>query len=593
MARAAHRSAAYLRARANLAASVVLCWECGERQATVPDHYPPLSMHAHVEGSGCCKLLPHCLRCSRMQGARQATAARRPAETDELLDPLGFPADHAVWDVGWLDPLREVPANASWPRLMTPPHPAAVGSLGPEFAESAAERMGSPLRWWQELAATRLLEHDEDGRLVWRAAILSTARQVGKSVLLRELLMWRLVQGWRFGGEPQTLLHVSRDVGVGRWVQRSARTWAKQHPDRFRVREANGLESIEYLPDGSVWLLKSKLGVYGHSASCAAVDEGWGISPDHVEDGLLPTLVERASSQLVLCSTAHPQATSLMLDRRRAALAALDDPGQADLILEWSAPAGLDLADEEGWRMASPYWTPERERMIRAALDRALDASVDVGGQDARAGFQTQWLCRWPTEDAGARKGEPLLPEGLWDSLRTDQDCCGTHWTVAVEDHYGQGGAVAGCGELADGSWLLWGEEFDSRAQAFAKAVELIDDLPRVDVIVGATLLGDPDVRDLSHHVIGQTGAQTRQALRCCASWPVRGASTGILRTAMASPPRSSGPLWSSVRSASCSSARNAPTWSGRRAGRCLPRRSQSRCRRSTSRRVDYPLGHA
>jgi hypothetical protein len=194
-------------------------------------------------------------------------------------------------------------------------------------------------------------------------------------------------------------------------------------------------------------------------------------------------------------------------------LAALDNPGQADLILEWSAPAGLDLADEEGWRMASPYWTPERERMIRAALDRALDASVDVGGQDARAGFQTQWLCRWPTEDAGARKGEPLLPEGLWDSLRTDQDCCGTHWTVAVEDHYGQGGAVAGCGELADGSWLLWGEEFDSRAQAFAKAVELIDDLPRVDVIVGATLLGDPDVRDLSHHVIGQTGAQTRQAL--------------------------------------------------------------------------------
>jgi hypothetical protein len=310
MARAAHRSAAYLRARAELGASVVLCWECGERRATVPDHYPPLSAHQHVEGSGCCKLLPHSLRCSRVQGARQASVKVRSVETpDELLDPLGFPADHAVWDVSWLDPLRDVPANASWPRLMTPPHAAAVGSLGPDFAAAAKDRMGRPLRWWQQLAATRLLEHDEDGKLLWKAGLVSTSRQVGKSWLLRELLMWRLTQGWRFGGEPQMLLHVSRDVGVGRWIQREARSWARQLPDLFRVREANGLESIEYLPDGSVWLLKSKLGVYGHSASMAVVDEAWGIAADHVEDGLWPTLVERSSSQMVLCSTAHPQAS--------------------------------------------------------------------------------------------------------------------------------------------------------------------------------------------------------------------------------------------------------------------------------------------
>src|SRR5262249_55388583 len=157
MARPAHRSAAYLRAKAELAANVVLCWECGERPATVPDHYPPLSAHVHVEGSGCCQYLPPCLRCSRAQGARQKAGKFRPAEAPGApLDPTGFPVEHPVWDVDWLERFRDVPDNASWPRLMTPPHPAAVGSLGAEFAEAAEGRLGMPLRWWPALAAARL-----------------------------------------------------------------------------------------------------------------------------------------------------------------------------------------------------------------------------------------------------------------------------------------------------------------------------------------------------------------------------------------------------------------------------------------------------
>jgi hypothetical protein len=148
MARRPHRSAAYRRAKAELAAGVVVCWECKERRASVPDHFPPLRAHVHVEGSGCCRLLPHCLACSRAQGGRQAAAAGyETAEPATLLDPVGFPVEHPVWDVPWLQRLLAVPENASWPRLMTPPHPDAVGSLGDVFAEAASERMGQPLRW--------------------------------------------------------------------------------------------------------------------------------------------------------------------------------------------------------------------------------------------------------------------------------------------------------------------------------------------------------------------------------------------------------------------------------------------------------------
>ena len=50
-------------------------------------------------------------------------------EPEVPIEPEGFPVEHRAWDVPWLDDHREVPENACWPRLMTPPHPLAVGSL--------------------------------------------------------------------------------------------------------------------------------------------------------------------------------------------------------------------------------------------------------------------------------------------------------------------------------------------------------------------------------------------------------------------------------------------------------------------------------
>ena len=53
------------------------------------------------------------------------------------------------------------------------------------------------------------------------------ARQLGKSWLLRELWLWRIHQGERFG-EPQDVLHTGKDVAVCKEVQRPARIWAKR-----------------------------------------------------------------------------------------------------------------------------------------------------------------------------------------------------------------------------------------------------------------------------------------------------------------------------------------------------------------------------
>ena len=95
-----------------------------------------------------------------------------------------------------------------------------------------------------------------------------------------------------------------------------------------------------------------------------------------IEEGLTPTMVEREQPQLLLISTAHRLATSLMLGRRQVALGRLED-GDGDLLIEWSAPTGAELDDLDAWRLASPHWTPRRERLIAKQLEALRTGELD------------------------------------------------------------------------------------------------------------------------------------------------------------------------------------------------------------------------
>src|SRR3546814_10551583 len=55
--------------------------------------------------------------------------------------------------------------------------------------------------------------------------------------------------------------------------------------------------------DLSRWLIRGRGSIYGYSASLAAVDEAWKVPPEVVDDGLEPTMAERASAQVGLIST--------------------------------------------------------------------------------------------------------------------------------------------------------------------------------------------------------------------------------------------------------------------------------------------------
>jgi len=398
---------------------------------------------------------------------------------------------------------------------MTVPHRAAVGSLGGEFCRFAEQRAGGELRWWQRLVAARLLEVDDQGRLCWEAAVISTARQVGKSWWLRELCLWRIHQADRFG-EPQDVIHTGKEVAVCREVQRPARVWAKGHQRQrdYKVREVNGQEEIEHLATGSRWMLRAKEAVYGYSVSLGTVDEAWKVPAAAVDEGLAPTMVEREQPQLVLLSTAHRRATSLMLDRRGAALLDLDT-GTGDLLIEWSAPRGGDTGDRGAWRQASPHWTPRRQRLIDAAHRRmqAGESVPDADDPDPQESFRAQWLNQWPARKAPEQgPTEPLLPDGVWDGLREDAPgAVGPVW-VGLEDDFGVGAAVGCCRRCDDGRLELDGWTRADWDSAIADVLALAAGVRVRRVLVGASMF-DRLPADLRRIAEPRAAAATRTGL--------------------------------------------------------------------------------
>jgi hypothetical protein len=350
---------------------------------------------------------------------------------------------------------------------------------------------GVTLRWWQALVFFRLLEHNAQGELVWLDSLVSTARQVGKSVLLRELGMWRMHHAELFG-EEQTILHTGANMAVCREIQRPARRWARERLDLgYKVRDANDQEEIE-APDGSRYLLRSKTAVYGFTGTLAFGDEAWKMEASVVEDGLEPTLTEKVNAQLCLFSTANRQATSLVLLRRAAVFAAWGRPELRTLLVEWSAPRDAELADQDAWHQASPHWTPARQRLLEGKLARAqVGFSEDPDEDDPVESFRAQFLNIWPRRRLlASNRTEPLANRDQWaqaaDMFATAP--ADAPLTVAVEDYYGLGAAAAAVVQLADGRLLTWGGQFESRPDAYAWASFTIGRREGCTLLVGASL---------------------------------------------------------------------------------------------------------
>jgi len=327
------------------------------------------------------------------------------------------------------------------PRLENAVPGDVVGSLGGEAVEwvNVNGVLGdSVLRPWQEYVLERALEVRADGSLRWPVVIVSTARQQGKSYLLRALALWRMHQAERFGGEPQTVLHVSNKAVQAAEVWRSAARWATERyglgqgmrPDgQARLLSNMGQQTLT-IPDGSRWLVSaaSQNAGVGYSVSLAVVDEAWSIAAPVVNSAIRPTMAARVEPQLWLISTAGDSGSDLLRSYREAALR---DPAGEVLLLEWSAPPEAAWDDPGTWRWASPEWDDRRERFLRTQAQTVPESAFRQEMLNAWAFAVDGWMSGSAWKGCSVvRLARPRRKDAPVVAIGTERD--GTPWAVAA-----------------------------------------------------------------------------------------------------------------------------------------------------------------
>ena len=165
-----------------------------------------------------------------------------------------------------------------------------------------------------------------------------------------------------------------------------------------------------------------------------------------------------------------------MLERRRIALAGLEE-GDGDLLIEWSAPPTRSLEDVDAWRLASPHWTPKRERLICKRLAGGEAGRGRPGGRGARPRADLPLPVAEPVAaKPGAAAGEDRRPApGRGSGSRSNDSELGeAPLIVALEDDFGRGAAVGAVWRLEDGriavdGWTTWTGTRDRRRRAPAR----------------------------------------------------------------------------------------------------------------------------
>lgn len=415
-------------------------------------------------------------------------AAAAPVATFEIRDELRWNPDR-MRAYPWLARFADVPADANPPLAMTPPHPEAVGSYGDGLIEWYRKERGITLRWWQQLATVRQLEHRADGSLCWYEIDETAPRRAGKSERLRASALWRMEFGHDLFEPDQVVVHVGRDLPVVREIQQRVWRWCVARWGKESVTRANGKEQIEH-PNGARWLAKAQGAGYGYDVHLGIVDECWDVDPIAIDEGIEPATLDRVSAQLVLTSTSHSRATSLMKGRLAGPLAT--DDGKT-LLLYWGMEPGADIFAVATWKAASPHWNDERRAFIASKLEKAQATEPTPENPDPVGSWANQYLNRWDLVVRKLVKGTPLTTAEAWAQV-VDVLPDRTPDAAAIETWFAAGASLALAWRLPDGAAVVRVVE----APDLAAAAEIARGQGVTTVSVGKSLADDPALKGLN-----------------------------------------------------------------------------------------------
>jgi phage terminase large subunit-like protein len=164
-----------------------------------------------------------------------------------------------------------------WPRLETTVTNAA-GSYGSDVQGWAEQHLGITLMPWQVRALDGQLAFDEQGELLHRTSLVSTARQNGKTVALGSLVGWWLTEMPKIRGKKQTVLTTANrlDLAITLFDEIAPVLEARFGASCVK---AYGRNSVT-MPDGSKWTVRAAKPSVGHGTSndLIVADEIWDMS---------------------------------------------------------------------------------------------------------------------------------------------------------------------------------------------------------------------------------------------------------------------------------------------------------------------------
>ena len=188
------------------------------------------------------------------------------------------------------------------PRWETPDPPGVAGTYGERVIRHAAKR-GVKMGRWQAHTLRKVLRYDKHGDLLARIALLSTARQNGKSVIVRAFYGWLLDEGQclpAFAGWT-TLLAAAHDAKQARIIYRGVYHDSQDMGLPGRLTEYFGIKAGKLNLDTVTSEPGSSRGL---SAGAIAWDEMLTQTDWDLWESLAPTQSAQRSPIMLLTSTA-------------------------------------------------------------------------------------------------------------------------------------------------------------------------------------------------------------------------------------------------------------------------------------------------
>ena len=425
----ARSTAEFKRNRRALLAGQPPCHWCGIREATTADHLLEVDRWPdNTPGiNALTNLVAACKQCNSSRGARYGNLKRKniyePSPkihdtktilTTQSIFTQNTDAPDSPKDLSHkgLPRFERTSADHSQ-RLHTAPHRPRLETaverdgiyLANRVTDWAREYLNCELMDWQKYIASGVLAHDEHGDLLARQALVSVARQNGKSKLLEALVGFWCTEMPKLRGEPQTIITTAHKLDLAIELFHKVAPILEQHFGAILTWAVGRNEAN--LPDGTRWLVRAATptSFHGLTADLVCIDELWAVSPDAVSVGLLPTMRTRQNPLLFMTSTSGDESSVEMLRWREQGLRAIDDGTQTSLYFaEYSPASTTDPMSVEAWLQANP------------AIGHTL--TVDVlraeAEQPNRNAFLRSSVNLWTASAHG------WLQPGVWANLKTD-----------------------------------------------------------------------------------------------------------------------------------------------------------------------------